>query len=328
MKLFNCRVLLGVIVVGCLSLAADGINAPKEIPVNKKVPIEFDGTLGRDAEIAWRVDSGPATVSNSATRSVELTATAPGKIIVACTVIFGDGRRNDYSAPLTAVGPTPPAPPAPPPSSATPKQQDHVNPPPQPPQAPMADIVVDGYVDSGFQGDAQEDPNAPATGLAGLIVQNANTENPHTRAVSTKITYNPKRVGWAALSYLPGNADPAKGWGDTVGLDYSSRAFQSFRVWARGVRGPRDPSYPAVQFKSGDSTSPGAAYKATYQAAGPIVILTQAWREYCIDIAGKDLSNVFSPLTIAITRANNPNGAVFFIEDMHFSTSPCSVLNQ
>jgi hypothetical protein len=119
---------------------------------------------------------------------------------------------------------------------------------------------------------------------------------------------------------LDANAQPNGRWGDTKGQDYSQRNYRSFRVFARGSSGGR---FPRIQFKLGDSTAPQSKYSASYSLAYPTVELSSGWQEFCFDLNGKDLSNVLSPLTIVITRGNNPSGAVFYIDTMHFSHDPC-----
>jgi hypothetical protein len=184
-----------------------------------------------------------------------------------------------------------------------------------PPPSAAGDIEADNFVPSGYQGDARDNSNPPV-----LMVQNGFDERPHTPPSCTRITYRPRRPGWAALSYLPANADPSGVWGTAPGTDYSREGFRSLRVWVRGVEGEQ--GFPAIQIVSGGNTAPGAPHPASYQVTGPTRRLTGEWREVCMDIPGP-WSNVFSPLTVVMTTANNPGGAVFDLDSMKFSAQPC-----
>jgi hypothetical protein len=176
-------------------------------------------------------------------------------------------------------------------------------------------------VPSGYMGDAVEgDPNN-AQNLPGLEVEDGNTDQPDSAPSCTKITYRPKKLGWAALAYLPPEVDPAKIWGETRGLDLKNEGIQSLRLVARGFR--QNNSLPRVQFKSGGNTAPTAPNRHSYQVTGPTIQLGETWQPVCIDLRGQDLSNTFSPLTLVVTRANNPRGAVFYIDTVRFSNAPC-----
>jgi hypothetical protein len=79
-----------------------------------------------------------------------------------------------------------------------------------------------------------------------------------------------------------------------------------------------------VQFKSGDSTASARdVIPATYQVTLPFVKLTGQFREYCVPLQGRNLANVFSPLTVVFTQASNPGGAEIDVADMHFSQARC-----
>jgi hypothetical protein len=114
-------------------------------------------------------------------------------------------------------------------------------------------------------------------------------------------------------------------WGEFPGVDLSDRGFRSIRVWAKGDTSSG--SAPRVQFKSGGNVAPKfvATNPASYSAAGPFVQLSSIYREYCLDLTGKNLRNVVSPLTIVLTRAGNPKGVVALLDDIVFSTEGVAV---
>lgn len=289
------------------------------------VVLELNGKLGRDVQVDWKLESGKGEVEGRARHTGgAIRARCPGRIVVVCRIVrvgaapreqrgeflvAGEEKAETAAAqPVPATPARPPAPQPAPPSAVAPA------PAAQP--AVRGDIEADNFVPSGYQGDARAEANPPV-----LDVENGNTDRPHSPPACTKITYTPQKPGWVALSYLPGNADQAGVWGETKGQDYSHEGYQSFRVWARGVM--REQSYPKVQFVSGGNTAPKAQYPASYQATGPTYRLNGEFQEFCIDVKAKDLSNVFSPLTVVLTSANNPKGAALYIDTMHYSSQGC-----
>jgi hypothetical protein len=51
--------------------------------------------------------------------------------------------------------------------------------------------------------------------------------------------------------------------------------------------------------------------------------LTSAGGDFCLSLQNQDLHNVVSPLTIVVTRASNPDGAVAIVDRARFSQTPC-----
>jgi len=52
-------------------------------------------------------------------------------------------------------------------------------------------------------------------------------------------------------------------------------------------------------------------------AIGP-VILTSDWQEYTIDLNGKDMSYIIGGFCWSTNTANNPEGAVFYIDEIKY----------
>jgi len=131
-------------------------------------------------------------------------------------------------------------------------------------------------------------------------------------------------LGWAAFAWqrVP---EGSANWGDYPGENLSQGGYRSLRVWAKGeaVGG----TFPRVQFKSGGNVAPEFSKKngASYAVSGPYVLLTGTYAQYCVDLSGKDLSNVVSPFTIAVSKATNPKdqAIVILFDDVHFSREPC-----
>jgi len=298
----------------------------KYAPVKAGQIVELTEKLGSDAEGQWKIKSGKATFVDGKTTGpkVKVITSEPGVLVVTCDIVRPRGVTISVHEIKVLPDPNAPKPADPPP--ATPPVKPAV-PPPQPgpqhpPQvAPQEANAFDSMVPSGYMGDAVEgDANNPQN-PPGLDVDDGNIDQPDSPPACTKITYRPKKLGWAALAYLPPDADPKKTWGETRGEDLTKRGIQSLRLMVRGVN--QNSFLPKVQFKSGGNTAPTAPNRHSYQVTGPTIQLAEVWQPVCIDLRGQDLSNTFSPLTLVVTRANNPRGAVFYIDTVHFSPDPC-----
>ena len=62
---------------------------------------------------------------------------------------------------------------------------------------------------------------------------------------------------------------------------------------------------------AGDFADSGTA------ATGPIT-LAKEWKEYSIDLDGQELSSIAGGFCWTMARDNNPDGAVFYLDDIRF----------
>ncbi len=76
--------------------------------------------------------------------------------------------------------------------------------------------------------------------------------------------------------------------------------------------------FPVIQFKTGGNTDPSKRYQASYEAETDFITLTADWERHAIPIGGKDLTSVISAFTFVLRAEDNPNGAVFFLDDIEF----------
>jgi hypothetical protein len=169
------------------------------------------------------------------------------------------------------------------------------------------DIEKGGYVPSGWMGDAEK-------GTSQLQVQPMNTENPHSPPHCQRWTYNPGSIGWAAVAWQ----FPENNWGDLPGKNLSARDYKFVSVYARGVPDKKG-RFPVIQFKAGGHTSPGMQYQASFaEVSGEFVTLGPDWKEYTLDIAGKDLTNVPTAFVSVIRASENEYGATFYLDDINY----------
>jgi len=134
-------------------------------------------------------------------------------------------------------------------------------------------------------------------------------ENPHTGTTSLQFTFTGKRTqgqGWSGVYWQ----NPANNWGSKKG-GYDLTGMTKLTFWARGAKGGEI----IQKFVVG-------GIKSTYPDSSTVemgpVELTDTWKEYAINLSGKDLSYISGGFGWVVTADQNPNGAVFFIDDVKY----------
>ena len=127
--------------------------------------------------------------------------------------------------------------------------------------------------------------------------------------IQIKYQPNPRGVGWAGIywQYPDGN------WGKVVGRRIAKA--QKIVFWAKGAEGGE-----VVAFKAGgisDSDKKTYPYQDTFEVARRIK-LNREWSSYEISLSGQDLSNVIGAFAWVASRDANPEGLVFYLDDIQY----------
>lgn len=116
--------------------------------------------------------------------------------------------------------------------------------------------------------------------------------------------------GWAGVYWL---GPYFNHWGDYPG--YTLKGASRLTFWARGERGGE-----RISFKTGGIRSNG---KPFHDSFGPILerndgptILTNQWVRYSIELDGVNTSSMLGGFCVAIAEVDNPNGCVFYLDDI------------
>ncbi len=162
-----------------------------------------------------------------------------------------------------------------------------------------ADLPVKVYAENG-----DKNPWIPSgyMGETSAISMDAGcTDNPRTGNTCLKVTYN-KADGWAGVFWQ----DPANDWGDKAGgKDLTGAKKLSF--WARGKNGNEK-----VKFGFGGI---GKDKPFSDTAKGEIEItLGKEWKEFTIDLAGKDLTRIKSGFMWVLGGQGAP--VEFYLDDI------------
>ena len=72
-----------------------------------------------------------------------------------------------------------------------------------------------------------------------------------------------------------------------------------------------------MEFKVG-GIGPDQMYPDSASASLKDVMLTREWKEYAIDLRGKDLSHISGGFAWSTNMEVNPQGCVFYIDEVRF----------
>ncbi len=154
------------------------------------------------------------------------------------------------------------------------------------------------YFPSGWMGDFSD-----------VTFDSAYLQNPHAGSTSIRIVYNNKATQgarWAGIYWQ----NPANNWGNRPG-GYDLSGSTKLTFWARGEKGGER----IEEFKIGGMT--GEYSDSDLAGIGPVV-LTAEWKQYTIDLEGKDLSAITGGFAWAANIDNNLEGLTFYLDDIRY----------
>ncbi len=155
------------------------------------------------------------------------------------------------------------------------------------------------FIPSGWMGDYGD-----------LKIDEAWTADPHSGTTCVRIVYSgavSQGARWAGMFWQ----NPSNNWGQAkdAGFDLSAAGKLSF--WARGEKGGER----IEEFKLGGIS--GDYPDSDVAGIGP-VLLTPEWKEYTIDLTGKDLSYIIGGFCFSTNVDVNPEGCVFYLDDIRY----------
>ena len=158
--------------------------------------------------------------------------------------------------------------------------------------------ISNHFIPSGWMGDYSD-----------LKIDVGSTENPYFGKTCLKITYLNKASNgarWVGIYWQ----NPPNNWGGVDGgFDLSKATKLTF--WARGEKGGER----IEEFKVGGIM--GEYSDSDTSGIGP-VILDKDWKQYTIDLKGKDLSYIIGGFAMATNLDVNPDGAVFYLDEIKY----------
>ena len=111
---------------------------------------------------------------------------------------------------------------------------------------------------------------------------------------------------WAGIYWL----NPPNNWGNRKG-GYNLTGAEKLTFWARGEKGGEQINEITIGGLSGDYSDSDVA------VIGPIILMPE-WRQYTIDLRGKDLSYISGGFSWSTSAEVNPLDCVFYLDEMKF----------
>lgn len=154
------------------------------------------------------------------------------------------------------------------------------------------------YVASGWMGDYN-----------GIKMDTNSQDNPQSGNSCIKFVYkpsSPNAVRWAGVFWQ----DPPNNWGDKDG-GFDLTGANKLTFWARGTKGGE----MIKEFKVGGIK--GNFADSDEISIGPIT-LESSWKQYSINLKGRDLSAISGGFCWATDLDSNPNGLTFYLDNIQF----------
>jgi hypothetical protein len=149
------------------------------------------------------------------------------------------------------------------------------------------------YVSSGWMGDA-----------SAIAVDDKCTETPHSGEFCMKCQFKATK-GFGGVAWQ----NPPNDWGDLQG-GYDFTGATKLTFWARGEKGGE-----TVSFKLGILTNE-KKYPDSDRAELPDVVLSRDWKQYSIDLTGKDLTCIKTGFVWALASPGEP--VTFYLDDIQY----------
>ena len=145
-----------------------------------------------------------------------------------------------------------------------------------------------------------------------LKMDDAWRENCRTSKSCIKAEYNIacslKGRHWAGIYWL----NPADNWGDRKG-GYNLTGAKKLVFWARGENGGEK----IAEFRIG-GVGQGREYPDSDTASIGPVILPKQWKEYEIDLRGKDLTYISGGFAWIANVDDNPSSCTFYLDNIRY----------
>ncbi len=173
------------------------------------------------------------------------------------------------------------------------------------------------------------DANAPVS------VNGSWASNPHTGATAIRCEFTGPGFGGIYFQnglLLSGATSPIVNFGTVPNSGVDLSGAESLTFWARGEVGGEKIEFflggVGRDASTGDPTELFPGSSPRHPAIGTRFTLTTQWQQFIIDVSGLDLSYTLGGFGWLADDANNPLGAVFYVDDIQYNLTTASRLNQ
>lgn len=155
------------------------------------------------------------------------------------------------------------------------------------------------FIPSGWMGD-----------YADIKLDDGWTENPYEGSTCIRVTYSSRASSgnrWAGMYWQ----NPANNWGSKENAGVDLTGVRKLTFWAKGDRGGEK----IEEFKMGGIS--GSYPDSDTAGIGP-VMLTPEWKQYSINLEGKNLSHIIGGFAWSTNLDGNPQGCVFYLDEIRY----------
>jgi len=172
------------------------------------------------------------------------------------------------------------------------------------PPAPQMDLPFYVYSDLGMPEAGYDFSPSGWMGNTDAIEYDDCAPNPCKGDCCIKVTFDDKR-SWGGIVWQ----NPAENWGeDEGGLDLTGAKQLSF--WARGENGGE-----MVEFKMGVIKRNKKFHDTASVSLGKVK-LSKQWKQYVMDLKGKDLSRIVTGFSFSVKGKSKP--VIFYLDEIIF----------
>lgn len=153
-----------------------------------------------------------------------------------------------------------------------------------------------------------------------ILVTYTSKESPHSGETCIKVTYKAEsssNYGWGGVCW---HTTSPRGWYDPKHPHpegYDLRGAKTLKFWARGEKGGERINECKVGLNKWKVGTMQIEWDSDSVNIGPID-LTSTWQEYEINLEGRDLTSIDGGFILIVDRVSNPNGCVFYLDDIMY----------
>jgi hypothetical protein len=158
------------------------------------------------------------------------------------------------------------------------------------------------FIPSGWMGDYGD-----------IKINDQSMTNPYSGTTCIEFVYSGKKAqgqGWAGVYWQ----NPANNWGSKKG-GFDLTGMTKLTFWARGAKGGEKMQKFIVGGIKG-------IYSDTLEVEIGPVELSETWKQYTVNLAGKDLTYVSGGFGWVTSSDLNPEGATFYLDEIKFESDP------
>lgn len=195
--------------------------------------------------------------------------------------------------------------------------------------------AFDVYTDGGAAGNhflMRARMSSPADEEAVPPMDETFTDRPHSGITSIKATFKAKGSNWGGWYFMNGvlqgaETEPRENWGDQPRAGVDLRGATRLTFWARGEQGGERVEFFALGIgRHPDTGRPLQAYPdSSPKVSTGYVTLSRDWREYTVNLTGKELQYVLGGFGWVTNAAQNRNRDItLYIDDIRYDRGTLS----